>query len=275
LGTDLNPSPVSYIANKKIMSAAPETVSGPLITADGIPLKESLQKSLRRSKIRAALLVAPPLLFLIFLFVIPIGNMLTRSVDDKLINQVLPNTFEAFESWDKVSEPDESMFEAIYQDLKAADKTDIGKASVRMNYAKPGWRSLIKRTARRIKKMEPPYKEAFLKADDRWTDNEYWLCDPCRRGTQGLQPAMVAYDPGQYHRNACLPAAGLPGCLPAGDAADAHCEPANDLCTDAVLDLAAGAHRRVDDHAAAKRRGQRHAGGGGDTQRRKPPGDDV
>jgi putative spermidine/putrescine transport system permease protein len=140
------------------MSAAPETVSGPLITADGIPLKESLQKSLRRSKIRAALLVAPPLLFLIFLFVIPIGNMLTR-----------------FESWDKVSEPDESMFEAIYQDLKAADKTDIGKASVRMNYAKPGWRSLIKRTARRIKKMEPPYKEAFLKADDRWTDNEYWL----------------------------------------------------------------------------------------------------
>ena len=157
------------------MSAAPETVSGPLITADGIPLKESLQKSLRRSKIRAVLLVTPPLLFLIFLFVIPIGNMLTRSVDDKLINQVLPNTFEAFEAWDKVSEPDESMFAAIYQDLKAAEKTEIGKASVRMNYAKPGWRSLIKRTARKIKKMEPPYKEAFLKADDRWTDTEFWL----------------------------------------------------------------------------------------------------
>ena len=157
------------------MSAAPETVSGPLITADGTPLKESLQKSLRRSKMRAALLVAPPLLFLIFLFVIPIGNMLTRSVDDQLINRVLPNTFEAFEAWDKVSEPDESMFAAIYQDLKAADKTDIGKASVRMNYAKPGWRSLVKRTARKIKKMEPPYKEAFMQADDRWTDNEYWL----------------------------------------------------------------------------------------------------
>jgi putative spermidine/putrescine transport system permease protein len=157
------------------MSAAPETVSGPLITADGIPLKESLQKSLRRSKIRAAMLVAPPLLFLIFLFVIPIGNMLTRSVDDRLINDVLPNTFEAFESWDKVSEPDESMFAAMHQDLLSADKTDIGKASVRMNYAKPGWRSLIKRTARKIKKMEPPYKEAFLQADDRWTDSEFWL----------------------------------------------------------------------------------------------------
>lgn len=157
------------------MSTAPATIEGPLITADGIPLKESLQKSLRRSKMRAIFLVAPPLLFLIFLFIIPIGNMLTRSVDDKLINQVLPNTFEAFEAWDKVSDPDESMFEAIYQDLKAAEKTDIGKASVRMNYAKPGWRSLVKRTARKIKKMEAPYKEAFIEADGRWTDKEFWL----------------------------------------------------------------------------------------------------
>ena len=157
------------------MSTAPATLDGPLITADGIPLKESLQKSLRRSKLRAILLVAPPLLFLIFLFIIPIGNMLTRSVDDKLINEVLPNTFEAFENWDKVSEPSEEMFASIYQDLKAAAKTDIGKASVRMNYAKPGWRSLIKRTARKIKKMEAPYKEAFVEADGRWTDTEFWL----------------------------------------------------------------------------------------------------
>ena len=157
------------------MSAAPETVDGPLLTADGVPLKESLQKSLKQARLRAILLVAPPLLFLVFLFIIPIGNMLTRSIDDKLINQVLPNTFEAFEAWDKVSEPDESMFEAFYTDLKAAEKTEIGKSSVRMNYAKPGWRSLIKRTARKIKKMEPPYKEAFVKIDDRWLETDYWL----------------------------------------------------------------------------------------------------
>jgi putative spermidine/putrescine transport system permease protein len=157
------------------MSTAPATIDGPLLTADGVPLKDSLQKSLRRSRFRALMLVLPPLLFLIFLFVIPIGNMLTRSVDDKLINQVLPNTFEAFEAWDKVSEPSEAMFKAVYLDLKAAAKTEIGKSSVRMNYAKPGWRSLIKRTARKIKKMEPPYKEAFLKADDRWLDQDFWL----------------------------------------------------------------------------------------------------
>jgi putative spermidine/putrescine transport system permease protein len=157
------------------MSTAPATIDGPLLTADGVPLKDSLQRSLRRSRFRALMLVTPPLLFLIFLFVIPIGNMLTRSVDDKLINNVLPNTFEAFEAWDKTSEPSETMFEAFYTDLKNAEKTDIGKASVRMNYAQPGWRSLIKRTARKIKKMEAPYKEAFLKADDRWLEKEFWL----------------------------------------------------------------------------------------------------
>ena len=157
------------------MSTAPATIDGPLLTADGVPLKASLEKSLRQSKLRALLLVAPPLLFLIFLFVIPIGNMLTRSVDDKLINNVLPETFAAFEAWDKESEPSEAMFEAVYNDLKNAEKTDIGKASVRMNYALPGWRSLVKRTARKIKKMNPPYKEAFVKADDRWLDNSFWL----------------------------------------------------------------------------------------------------
>ena len=82
------------------MSTAPATVDGPLLTADGVPLKASLEKSLRRSRMRATLLVAPPLLFLIFVFIIPIVSMLMRSVDDNLINNVLPNTFEAFEAWD-------------------------------------------------------------------------------------------------------------------------------------------------------------------------------
>ena len=156
------------------MSATPETIDGPLLTADGVPLKASLQKSLRRAKLRAALLVAPPLLFLIFLFIIPIGSMLTRSVDDTQINKVLPRTFEAFDAWDKKSDPPEALYEAMYLDLKNAEKIEIGQASTRMNYAEPGWRSLVKVTARRIKKIEPPYKEAFIKIDDRWAELTYW-----------------------------------------------------------------------------------------------------
>ena len=71
-----------------------ETTAGPILTTDGIPLKVSLQKSERRNKIRAFLLVVPLLFFILFTFLIPIGDMLLRSVDDSYINTVFPKTFE-------------------------------------------------------------------------------------------------------------------------------------------------------------------------------------
>ena len=149
---------------------------GPILTTDGKPLKDALQISLRRSKLRAMALVAGPLLFLIFLFIIPIGNMLARSVDDSLVNRVFPTTLEQFEAWDKTSEPPEALFAAFVNDMKSAEKLDVGKVSTRMNYAKPGWKSLVKRTARKIKKIkEAPYKAALIKIDERWADKEFWL----------------------------------------------------------------------------------------------------
>jgi putative spermidine/putrescine transport system permease protein len=121
-------------------------------------------------------LVAGPLLFLVFLFIIPIGNMLVRSVDDSLVNKVFPTTLEQFEAWDKTSEPPEALYAAFVNDMKSAEKLDIGKVSTRMNYAKPGWKSLVKRTARKVKKIkEGPYKEALIKIDERWADQKFWL----------------------------------------------------------------------------------------------------
>ena len=54
-----------------------ETTAGPILTTDGIPLKVSLQKSERRNKIRAFLLVTSTFIFYTFTFLIPIGDMLT------------------------------------------------------------------------------------------------------------------------------------------------------------------------------------------------------
>ena len=159
------------------MTTAQATAPGaPILTADGTPLKEGLEKSLRRSKLRAMGLVAGPLLFLVFLFIIPIGNMLTRSLDDSLVNKVFPTTLEVFAAWDKTSEPPEAIYAALVNDIKNAAKLDVGKVSTRMNYAKPGWKSLIKITSRKIKKIEgPPYKEALIKIDKRWANGDFWL----------------------------------------------------------------------------------------------------
>ena len=159
------------------MTTAQATAPGaPILTADGTPLKEGLQKSLRRSKLRAMGLVAGPLLFLVFLFIIPIGNMLTRSLDDSLVNKVFPTTLEEFAAWDKTSEPPEAIYAAFVNDIKNAARLDVGKVSTRMNYAKPGWKSLVKITSRKIKKIEgPPYKEALIKIDKRWANADFWL----------------------------------------------------------------------------------------------------
>ena len=157
------------------MTAA-DVTQQPLLTADGTPLKVSLQRSLRRNKVRAIALVLPPFLFLVVIFIIPIGDLLLRSVDDRLINEVLPRTFAIYDEWDRQSVPDERFFEAMFLDLTTADRLSLGRSTTRMNYEKSGWRSLIKKSGRKFKKKikGPPYKEAMIKVEKRWGDVKFW-----------------------------------------------------------------------------------------------------
>ena len=46
--------------------------SAPILTADGIPLRVSLKRSMRRSKVQALILVLPAFLFLLIVFILPI-----------------------------------------------------------------------------------------------------------------------------------------------------------------------------------------------------------
>ena len=50
--------------------------SGPLLAADGTPLKRKLAQTTRKAKIRALMLTAPLVIFLLAGFVFPIGQML-------------------------------------------------------------------------------------------------------------------------------------------------------------------------------------------------------
>ena len=84
-----------------------------ILSSDGIPLEISLKKAERKNKMRAMLLVGPLLLFLLITYIIPIGDMLFRSVDDRMITKMLPNTFAALEKWDGKDLPDEKVYEAF------------------------------------------------------------------------------------------------------------------------------------------------------------------
>jgi len=152
-----------------------ETIAGSILTTEGIPLKVSLQKAERRNKIRAILLVAPLLLFILFTFLIPIGDMLLRSVDDGHINTVFPKTFKEYKKWDRQDLPSEELYKTMFFEVKDSEGYAIGKASTRMNYAKSGWKSLLKKSKRKFKKIEEgPYKEQMIAIDKKWADMEYW-----------------------------------------------------------------------------------------------------
>ena len=152
-----------------------ETIAGSILTTEGIPLKVSLQKAERRNKIRAILLVAPLLLFILFTFLIPIGDMLMRSVDDSYINTVFPKTFKEYKKWDRQDLPSEELYKTMFFEVKDSEGYAIGKASTRMNYAKSGWKSLLKKSKRKFKKVEEgPYKEQMIAIDKKWADMEYW-----------------------------------------------------------------------------------------------------
>lgn len=152
-----------------------ESYAAPLRTADGVPLKVSLRRTVRRSKIKALLLVAPLLTFLFIAFLMPLFEMLWRSVDNPEVSTHLPRTVSALEGWNAESLPDEATFAALAEDLRQGQQErNLGLLSSRLNYEKSGMRSTISRTARRVGTLEPPYRESLIEVNDTWGELDTW-----------------------------------------------------------------------------------------------------
>ena len=152
-----------------------------LLSADGTPLKKSLNRSLRQQKMRALLLIAPLLIFILVAFIMPIVSMLSRSVENELVGKTLPLTVQSIQSWDALSGelPDESVYKAFAQDIQNAAKAKVHtKVALRLNYEKSGVASLFKKTARKAKKWDietdGPFKEKLIKVHKGWGEVEVW-----------------------------------------------------------------------------------------------------
>jgi putative spermidine/putrescine transport system permease protein len=170
--------------------APPNAVAqdGPMLAADGTPLKRSLARALRREKIRALALIAPLLLFILVTFVAPIVDMLFRSVENQIVSETLPRTVEALNDWDFSAgeAPGEDTFAALYLDLVEAEEfkrhTRLGS---RLNYETTGVSSLFRKTGRGIGRMDvDAYTDAFQDLDPAWEDPATWIAlmdDPATR----------------------------------------------------------------------------------------------
>ena len=150
--------------------------SGPLLAADGTPLKRKLAQTTRKAKIRALMLTAPLVIFLLAGFVFPIGQMLWRSAYNPSFSEVLPNLAAVLKTCDGQGVPGEDIFEIAVADLKQSrEDRSIGRAATRVNYDLPGSRSLFTSTARKVKDIDgPPYKEQLIEIDKDWDDPVLW-----------------------------------------------------------------------------------------------------
>ena len=146
------------------------------IMIDGVPLKDQLAKAERKKRITAFLLVTPLLAFIIFTFVIPIGNMLTRSVDNPRMTDLMPAVVDDLAQWDGKEVPSEASFEIMFNEIqKNIESGDIGKVGTHLNYDLIGGRGLFVKAKRKLKKIEgPPYKEQMIEADKKWGELETW-----------------------------------------------------------------------------------------------------
>ncbi len=155
--------------------------AGPMLAADGTPLKQSLARSLRRQKLRALMLVAPLLLFVLFSFIVPIASMLFRSVENSIVQETLPLTVEALQNWDENSGelPDEAVYDAFVRDMVVAvDNKTHTRLGSRLNYEETGMSSMFRRSGRKMGKLDPetdgPFKDQVIEIHDGWGKPQTW-----------------------------------------------------------------------------------------------------
>jgi putative spermidine/putrescine transport system permease protein len=161
----------------KALKVGDHAAGGPVLAADGTPLKASLNRALRAQKLRALALIAPLLLFVLLTFIAPIVDMLFRSVENQIVRETLPRTVVALQDWESTSEalPDDAVFDALYYDLfLATEYKNHTRLGSRLNYEQTGMSSMFRRVGREVGDFGDLYLDQFEDLDDRWDEAEDW-----------------------------------------------------------------------------------------------------
>jgi putative spermidine/putrescine transport system permease protein len=140
-------------------------------------LKQRLARAERVNRLKSKALILPLLVFLLLTFILPIGALLWRSVDNPEVVSSLPQTVAAIDAWDGRGLPHEAVYKAMAADIVLAQKQRVlGDLSKRLNMELAGYRSLISSTARKLPLATEPesYKNALESLDERWGDPAYW-----------------------------------------------------------------------------------------------------
>lgn len=155
------------------------TTTAPAPAAGSNALTRALARSERRRRMTAIALTLPLLLFLLVTFLVPIGALLVRAIENPEVADALPRTGQALSGWDRRSTPPATAYAALVDDLgHLSDGSDAGAVARRLNTELPGSRSLIMGTYRALPlgdNLSPDaVKDRMLALDPRWGELPYW-----------------------------------------------------------------------------------------------------
>ncbi len=144
-------------------------------------LLRDLKRAERRRRLMALALVAPLFFFLLVSFVLPIGDMLRRSIVDTELSEIWPRTTALTKAWvwDRASDPTPEMYRALGEDIReSARERTIAVAARRLNYAVNNGRSLVMSTGRALRREdEDPadWRARLIEIDPAWGERKTWI----------------------------------------------------------------------------------------------------
>lgn len=155
-----------------MIPVAPEGSAGPALAVQ-------LRRVERRKRLRAIMLTLPLLLFLAVTFLVPLGALLVRAVENPEVAGTLSRTGDALAGWDRKAAPPDAAYSALLADLTAIPETaQAGVLARRLNTEVSGARSLIMGTYRILPLgtgLSPAEaREKLVAHDARWAELPYW-----------------------------------------------------------------------------------------------------
>ena len=129
-----------------------------------------------RPRLRAAGLVLPLMAFVGFTFAAPLATMLVRSVYDPVVADALPQTLRLLNEWDRKGPPAEAVYESAARELvEARENRTLGKIASRVNRVRSGLRSVLTKSARRLRRVDSgPWRDAMIGIDSAWAETGTW-----------------------------------------------------------------------------------------------------
>lgn len=159
-------------------------------------LKKRLNKSGRKKRWFACFLVMPVVIFLIIFFLIPLADILCKSIINPEIHKNLPRTLLALDDWDEQSIPDNKVFAALVDDLKEAKKKGVaGAIGRRLGYENEKYRVMLSTTLRKLPRGEVNNaREVIIKASPLWQDPITWQTIKATSGTLTSYYLLQSFD---------------------------------------------------------------------------------